>query len=115
MTLILLVEDDQNLRQALEALISGDGYKVHAATNGEEALAEVERERPDIIVSDVTMPTMDGETFVRLLLAIPVLSSIPVVMTSAASSRPELPIHTFLRKPFSATTLLEVLRHLQPP
>ncbi|MGF6571605.1 CheY-like chemotaxis protein [Paraburkholderia sp. GAS333] len=115
MTLVLLVEDDVNLLRALETLVTDDGYRVHTAADGQYAMLEVARERPDIIVSDVMMPRMDGLGLVRALLAIPALSGIPVVMTSATALSPAIPVHTFLSKPFSAVRLLEVLRSVQGP
>lgn len=115
MTLVLLVEDEVNLLRALETLVIDDGYRVHTAADGQYAMLEVARERPDIIVSDVMMPRMDGPDLVRALLAIPALSGIPVVMTSATALDPAIPVHTFLSNPFSAVCLLEVLRSVQEP
>ncbi|MGF6768468.1 CheY-like chemotaxis protein [Paraburkholderia sp. GAS199] len=115
MTLVLLVEDDENLRGALTTVLTGDGYRVSTAEDGRYAMIEIARERPDIIVSDVMMPHMDGVALVLALLAVPSLSSIPVVMTSAGARRPNVPVHAFLSKPFSALQLLTILRALQQP
>ncbi|MGF6768732.1 CheY-like chemotaxis protein [Paraburkholderia sp. GAS199] len=115
MTLVLLVDDDADLREVLEFIVTGDGYRVHTAADGQHAMLEIVRERPDIIVSDVMMPRMDGPGMVCALLAIPALSDIPVVLMSAAAPEPGLPIHMFLAKPFEPTQLLEVLHSVQLP
>ncbi|MFL9966781.1 response regulator, partial [Paraburkholderia sediminicola] len=60
MVTVLLVDDDMNLLQALEALVCGEGYEVMTASNGHEALQAARRRRPDIVVSDFMMPVMDG-------------------------------------------------------
>jgi CheY-like chemotaxis protein len=115
MPLVLLVEDDTNLLRALEMLVSGEGYRVQTAADGVDAMNAVAQERPDLIVSDVMMPNMDGVHLVRLLKGVPALADIPVVVMSAADLPPALPFHAFLPKPFSAARLLEVLRAVLPP
>ncbi|MFM0132896.1 response regulator [Paraburkholderia sediminicola] len=115
MALVLLVEDDANLLRALETLVGDTGYRVCTASDGLKVMGTVCKGRPDVVVFDVMMPGMDGVKFVRALKAVPALADIPVVMTSAAATAPEVAIHTFLAKPFSAATLLQVLRDVQPP
>jgi DNA-binding response OmpR family regulator len=57
---ILLVDDDEGLRDLYEEELSEEGYEVLIARNGKEALQKVEKEKPDLIVLDIVMPKMDG-------------------------------------------------------
>ena len=56
MAKVLLVEDDNNLREIYEARLQAEGYDIVSATDGEQALAVAKNERPDLIISDVMMP-----------------------------------------------------------
>lgn len=60
---ILVVEDDADLRSALEMLLIDDGFEVVSAEHGGAALRLLERDQPDAILLDLNMPVMDGETF----------------------------------------------------
>ena len=60
MTHVLIVDDSEIDRQVLKMLIERNGYRVTTASNGEEALAAARRDRPDAVISDVMMRTMDG-------------------------------------------------------
>ena len=64
---VLIVEDDRDLRQLFSRVLTKNGYSVLGASNGEEALDEMENSFFDIIISDVMMPVMDGYEFVRTL------------------------------------------------
>jgi DNA-binding response OmpR family regulator len=57
---ILLVDDDDGLRDLYEEELQGEGYEVVTAKNGKEALQKLERENPDLVVLDIVMPKMDG-------------------------------------------------------
>jgi CheY-like chemotaxis protein len=111
MVMVLLVDDDINLLQALETLVCGEGYEVMTASNGEEALLAARRTRPDIVVSDFMMPVMDGPALIGALAAEPEFATIPVLLNSAvATPPPDLQVSAFLRKPVAALRLLELLR-----
>ena len=64
---VLIVEDDRDLRQLFSRVLTKNGYSVLGASNGEEALDEMENSFFDIIISDIMMPVMDGYEFVRTL------------------------------------------------
>lgn len=64
---ILIVEDDVPTRVAMMHLLEMEGFVVRGASNGAEALALLERDRPDVVLSDVTMPVMGGEALVQAL------------------------------------------------
>jgi CheY-like chemotaxis protein len=111
---VLLVEDDVNLLQALETLLVLEGHRVRRAENGTEAFNAASDDAPDIVVSDVMMPDMDGITLVRALKAAPLLAHIPVILTTAINVSHALPAQAFLRKPFSAVELVDLIDRLLP-
>jgi two-component system response regulator (stage 0 sporulation protein F) len=57
---ILVVDDDEGLRDLYEEELEGEGYEVTTAKNGKESLQKVEKEKPDLVVLDIVMPKMDG-------------------------------------------------------
>ena len=64
---VLIVDDDSDLRQLLATVLRADGLEVDGAANGKQALAVMERRRPDVILLDMRMPVMDGWAFCREL------------------------------------------------
>ena len=82
---IVVAEDDDEIREYLTTELSQD-YDVHATANGRDALAEVYRIKPDIVLSDVMMPEMDGHTLCSHLKGNPSTNHIPVVLLTAKSS-----------------------------
>ncbi len=83
---VLIVEDDPASRWALGALFKRMGYRCLTAANGEEGLGMVEPFRPQIILTDLMMPGMDGLEFVRQLKCRDRTRSIPVLMLTAAAT-----------------------------
>lgn len=83
MAKILLVEDDNNLREIYEARLLAEGYEIVAAKDGEEALALAVKEHPDLIISDVMMPKISGFDMLDILRSTPGVQHIPVVMMTA--------------------------------
>jgi len=86
---VLIVEDNEPSRYLLKALLEGSGYRVTPAGNGIEALAAARMELPDIIVSDVLMPKMDGFALCRAWMQDDKLKLIPFVFYSATYTSPE--------------------------
>jgi DNA-binding response OmpR family regulator len=82
---ILLVEDDTSLREALADALSAEGFEVRSAANGRDALAVLQRWRPELILLDLLMPQMDGQHFRAEQRRIPALAAIPVIVLTAAS------------------------------
>lgn len=85
MAKIMLVEDDNNLREIYEARLLAEGYEVLSAKDGEEALALATKERPDLIISDVMMPKISGFDMLDLLRSTPGIEDTKVVMMTALS------------------------------
>lgn len=86
MSKIMVVEDDDNLREIYSIRITAEGYEVVSARDGEEALAVAVREKPDLILSDVMMPKISGFDMLDILRSTPETANIKVVMMTALSS-----------------------------
>lgn len=89
MTRALIVDDEPENRYLLRALLAGHGFEVTEAGNGVEALAEARRQAPDIIVSDLLMPKMDGYSLLRAWKANALLANIPFIVYTATYIEPK--------------------------
>jgi CheY-like chemotaxis protein len=85
MTKIMLVEDDNNLREIYEARLLAEGYEIVSAKDGEEALAIAVKEKPDLIISDVMMPKISGFDMLDILRSTPETKDTKVIMMTALS------------------------------
>lgn len=86
MSKVMLVEDDDSLREIYSIRLTAEGYTIVSAKDGEEALAVAVRERPDLIVSDVMMPKISGFDMLDILRSTPETQNIKVIMMTALSS-----------------------------
>jgi two-component system response regulator VicR len=86
---ILVVEDDQLLRDIIADALGDDGYKVASADNGRAALEIAERCPPDLAIVDLMMPHMDGEQFCSAVRQMTGLASLPIIVVSAARTTHE--------------------------
>lgn len=115
MSVILLVEDDADIRDAMRLVLALEGYDVATATNGEEALARVAKQRPDLVISDVMMPVLNGFELCRRLRTDPATRDIPIILNSSFVD-PGEPLEqrwdTFMRKPAEISTLLREIERL---
>jgi CheY-like chemotaxis protein len=102
---ILIVEDDDDTREALSQLLRGQGHHVLDAAHGVEALNLLRWVRPALIITDLSMPVMTGWQLLERLAADPRLSKIPVIVLSADSASPQKDL-CFLQKPVPAAVLL---------
>lgn len=85
MAKIMLVEDDNNLREIYEARLLAEGYEIVSAKDGEEALAMAVKEKPDLIISDVMMPKISGFDMLDILRSTPETKNTKVIMMTALS------------------------------
>ncbi|HUP26442.1 MAG TPA: response regulator [Candidatus Limnocylindrales bacterium] len=85
MTKIMLVEDDNNLREIYEARLLAEGYEIVSAKDGEEALALAVKEKPELIISDVMMPKISGFDMLDILRSTPEIKNTKVIMMTALS------------------------------
>ena len=109
---ILVVDDEPAIAEMLQDILEYEGYQVVTAGNGHEGLACVAKVRPQLVLSDVMMPGLDGSAFCRALQADPSCRSIPVVLMSAAAA-PEAQdgctYAAFVRKPFDLATFVGLI------
>lgn len=89
MTRILVVDDKQQNRLYLQALLAAHGHDVALAHNGEEALTQARAQPPDLVISDLLMPVMDGYSLLREWKADPALRRIPFIVYTATYTEPE--------------------------
>ena len=83
MTTILIVDDEPSIRKYLAVTLGDGGYRVVEATDGVEALEQVRAERPDLVITDIIMPRMNGFEFVRRLRNDPAVARTSVVFITA--------------------------------
>jgi CheY-like chemotaxis protein len=111
--LILLVEDDHDIRVALRQSLEMADYTVLSAPNGADALRIVRKEKPDLIILDMVMPLMDGEEFLRAKDSDASLSEIPVMLISAYEDKLKVsPTRPNLKKPLDLDEILEKVPEL---
>ena len=109
--LILLVEDERPLREVLADVLVWGGYRVLQAYHGRHALQLIDRERPDLIISDVMMPVVGGVELCQRLKAHAATASIPIVLMSAGPHVGQDALaDAFVAKPFDLDAL-EALVH----
>jgi signal transduction histidine kinase len=115
---ILLADDNADMRQYVRRLL-GDYYDIHAVASGKEALGAVRRDLPDLVLTDVMMPELDGFGLLRELRANELTSTIPVILLSARAGEEarvegmEAGADDYIVKPFTARELLaRVSSHL---
>jgi DNA-binding response OmpR family regulator len=120
MDFVLVVDDDEDIRETLEMVLQRHGYAVVTAGDGRAALEQLRRrpERPCVILLDLMMPGMNGFQFQTALGNEPAFCQVPIVVITGAGAAAERGV-TFtrevLRKPFDMRTMLAVVnRHCTP-
>jgi CheY-like chemotaxis protein len=110
--LVMVVDDDDDIRETLAGLLEDEGYGVAAFPTGLDALEALQRGLgPRVILLDLMMPVMDGAEFRREQLADPKLAGIPVVLITAAGLEPirRADFSEVLRKPLKIDRVLEIV------
>lgn len=103
---ILVVDDDNSIRRMLGLILGKSGHTIDEAGNGVEALAKVAKSVPDLLITDVMMPEMDGWTLVRTLRSSPATAFLPVIFLTALGDEAErirgfrLGADDYVAKPF---------------
>src|SRR3954465_1652478 len=109
MPCVLIVEDDDDVREMLAMLLKGESYEVMTATNGAEALNAMRQRRPCLVLLDLMMPVMNGWDFRRYQLSDPQLADVPVICLTAVfdpnRGAAELRVRCF-RKPVALDDVL---------
>lgn len=111
---ILLVDDDSELREALEAALAAHGYAVFGAHDGIAALRAAVDTRPDVIISDVNMPLLEGPDALRILKALPMFRRVPVILMSGAELSATSEADAAVRKPVTTERLLDLVENVTP-
>lgn len=116
--LVMVVDDSLTVRKISSRLLERAGYRVATAKDGIDALEQIARQKPDVILADIEMPRMDGFELVRALRADPQLADLPVIMiTSRIAERHrqvarELGVRHYLGKPYDESELLGLIAGL---
>jgi len=117
--LILIVEDDPDVLGLMVTLLSGEGYRVAIAGDGEEGLNAARRERPDLIVLDLMLPRMNALQFRAVQRRDKAICDVPVICLSGASHAAtvalELGTEDCLSKPIDVEVLLGMVRRYCAP
>jgi CheY-like chemotaxis protein len=117
---ILIVENEASNRILIERVLSTRGYHCLSASNGREALEILDRELVDLILTDLSMPVLDGYRTTQLIRARPAYTNVPIVAVTAYALNDEseaaiqIGCNEYLTKPFKPRQLLEVVDRLLP-
>jgi len=115
---ILIVDDQPDLAGLMADMLSDAGYDTRTADNGRDAIADIQSDRPDLLVLDVNMPGLDGFEVATMLKADPSTATIPIIMVSAQDGRGarliglESGAEDYLSKPVDAAELIAKIRNL---
>jgi len=115
---VLIVEDDDQLREVLEELLSAAGYRSIAVQDGIEALDWLSRLPIDLMIVDILMPYLDGPQLIKRVRKSKQWAVIPIIVLSGYASFDrfrDLAVDAIEAKPFDATELLEKVRQLIGP
>lgn len=109
---LLVVDDDEDIRGVLREFLEAEGYRVMTASNGREALVQLQRSDPCAILLDLMMPIMNGWQFLEERKQQGDLARAPVIVISAYQERaPQDGVAAVLGKPIDLERLLTTLRH----
>ncbi len=117
---ILVVDDEEDNRLAISDRLVAEGFEVHEARDGEEALELADVLRPDLILMDLWLPGMDGYEASRRIKADPALSRIPVIAVTSYALKgdedkaAEAGCDGYLTKPYDPRALVEMIRSYLP-
>ena len=113
---ILIVEDQEDLRGVLRDLLSGSGYTVVEAADGQAGVTKAKSERPDLVLMDIQLPVMNGYEATRQIKADPNLKATPVIAVSSFAMKGDEEkarssgCDHYVTKPYSPLQLLRVIR-----
>ena len=115
--MVLVVDDSLTVRRVTQRLLLREGYRVVLAKDGLEALERLAEERPQVVLSDIEMPRMDGFDLVRNIRSNPGLRDLPVIMITSRIAQKhrdhaaELGVDHYMGKPYSEEDLLALIGH----
>lgn len=114
---ILVVDDQDEILEFMVDLLIDAGYTVETATNGVKAVERFQAVEPDIVVTDFSMPEMDGWQLVQAIRSLPAGQTLPIIVMSAGNRFPFRSVYLdhqtgFLAKPFGIDQLLQLIERL---
>lgn len=114
---ILLVEDSPTTLLALRKILEGWNYRVTTATDGRQAWGEMQRIKPDLVISDIDMPEMTGLELLQLMRSDLVLVDVPVILITGSAdlhlkAGKQAGVNGLLAKPFEPKTLIDQIRYI---
>lgn len=117
--MILVVEDDRDIREFLTVLLQAEGYEVVTASNGSQARHHLESSSvPDLILLDLMMPELDGWNLREELSNSATLQDVPIIILSGLSNLHQearaLKVAAYFKKPFDMDDLIETIRTIHP-
>ena len=121
MVTILIVDDSNSLRQAFSSILNSLNMKVLLATNGSHAIELLEQHTPDLVITDIIMPEMNGYELCRWLKNNPATQKIPVLMCSTKSEEfdrywgMKQGADAYITKPFQSAELIATVQNLLQP
>jgi len=113
---ILVVEDQEDLREIARLALEGAGYEVVEAATGPEAIAKAETEHPDLVLMDIQLPVLDGYESTRRIKALPGMASKAIIAVSSFAMRGDeekaraAGCDGYVTKPYSPKQLVELVR-----
>jgi len=117
-TKLLLVDDEPGLREAVEAYLEDEGFIVEVASNGNEGWDLLEQEPPDLVITDIMMPQVDGYQFLQKLREDPRYKGLPVILLTAKGMTAdrikghEAGCDAYVSKPFDPDELVAIVKNL---
>ncbi len=109
---VLVVDDESNMRFLLRLVFEPEGFEVVEAHHGAAALELVKQEQPDLVVTDLMMPVMNGRELIERLRADAETADIPIIVVSANAQAVVAGADAALSKPFDIDALLDTARSL---
>ncbi len=115
---VVLVEDEQNIAEAIRFLLSNEGWRVEMLANGTTAVEVIRRAAPDLVMLDVMLPGRTGFEILHELRADPAFADLPILMLTARGQTRDRDmaekagVSRFMTKPFSNTEMLDAVRDL---
>lgn len=108
---VVVVDDEEVMLSLLQAIIEEQGHAVFTALNGQEALELIKREKPQLVLSDVMMPIMDGYTLLKHIRQEPAWNHIKVILISAAPIKKngQYQADAYVSKPYDLQILDEII------
>jgi CheY-like chemotaxis protein len=117
---ILIVEDHPTMREAMRLVLEGEGFQIEEAPDGDEALAVVQRDRPDLVLLDMSIPGTPGPDVLSAVKGDPTTADVRVIVVTASGEEGRSAAIAggadhYFTKPFSPIALLQAVEEVLGP